>query len=76
MSAVSVLQARMENRRWIGTNRRNLSEKYADKYIAVFGNEVVASGDSIEEVYEQLNGQPKNAVTFLYLSDASEGWII
>lgn len=76
MANMSVLESRTSNRRWIGEHMGYLSKGYAYKYIAVFEKKVIASGDSISDIHDMLNGQPKNAVTIIYVSDTSEGWII
>ena len=40
---------------WIARNTQMLEKKYSGKYIAVAGNQVVASGRSVKEVFRTVD---------------------
>ena len=61
---------------FISKNYSKLQKEYGEKYIAVKGNEVVASAKSFEELVEEINGIGLHIQDVIIEFIPSEGVII
>lgn len=58
---------------WLHANYKELQEKYAGKYIAIYNEEIVAIGDSYDEVNSKakliIPNQPDYLIEFIERGD-------
>lgn len=76
MKSGTILQARIDNSKWLNLHIGQLTSKYPNQYVAIFGDKVIAHGKTIPQVQSQLNGEPKGAVTIVYLSNEPQALVI
>lgn len=50
------LLKRMKNRDWLENNLKEVQEKYADKWVAIVGEKIIAHGNDPEEVKGNIKG--------------------
>ena len=50
------LLKRMKNRDWLENHFKEIQEKYADQWVAIIGEKLVAHGNDPEEVKQKIKG--------------------
>ena len=51
------LLKRIKSRNWLESNLKEIQEKYAEKWVAIVGEELIADGSDPEEVKEKIKGE-------------------
>ena len=59
------LLKRMKNRDWLENNLKEVQEKYADKWVAIVGEKVIAHGNDPGEVKGNIKGDFPSAEVVL-----------
>jgi len=62
------LRKQMRSRDWLSRNLKEVQAKYAEQWIAVFEEKVVANGKTVAEVKKQVEGKcPAHEVLILQI---------
>ena len=51
------LLKRIKSRNWLESNLKEIQEKYAEKWIAIVGEKLIADGNDPDEVKEMIQGK-------------------
>jgi len=51
------LLKRIKSRNWLESNLKEIQEKYAEKWIAIVGEKVIADGNNPDEVKQKISGK-------------------
>ncbi|MGQ9627239.1 MAG: DUF5678 domain-containing protein [Anaerolineae bacterium] len=62
-----------EDEKWLNTWGADEHEKYSGKYVAVREKQVVASAESLEDVYKELDAQGIRHALIAYIPS---GWVV
>ena len=62
-----------EDGKWLSTWGADEHERYSGKYVAVRAKQVVASAESLEDVYKELEAQRIRRVFIAYIPS---GWVV
>lgn len=80
MTVAEVLDAYVRNKEWVDANFDSLTTRYADRYIAVANQQVVADAPSIEDLHKALEGipnlPPKDEIAIVYLTRDPRGMLL
>jgi len=66
----------LENREWFDQNIHQIQKEYRGKVVAVYGNKVVAHGQSASEVKQEIRGKYPELETLIIMVPREEIFVV